>query len=157
MFSHCLCGAKNIDLTCKAKLLRWKYSQGHQFQATELCHWAWREKPCRQLTLRSWCQATLAHHCFYLILNVPSLIKNKYRNSHCGATETNLTRNHEVPSLVSLSGLRIWHCGELWCRLQVQLGSCVAVVVAGASSMALTGPLARKPLYAVGVTLKINK
>ena len=27
------------------------------------------------------------------------------------------------------SGLRIQHCCELWCRLQAQLGSCVAVAV----------------------------
>ena len=30
----------------------------------------------------------------------------------------------------SLSGLSIRHCPELWCRLQTQLGSCVAVAVA---------------------------
>ena len=33
-------------------------------------------------------------------------------------------------SLASLSGLRIWHCRELWCRLQMWLGSHVAVAVA---------------------------
>ena len=37
-----------------------------------------------------------------------------------------------VQSLGSLSGLRIWHCHELWCRLQMRLGSCVAVAVAQA-------------------------
>ena len=31
--------------------------------------------------------------------------------------------------LASLSGLRIWHCHELQCRWQTQLGSCVAVAV----------------------------
>ena len=31
-------------------------------------------------------------------------------SSRCGATETNPTRNHEVRSLASLSGLRIWRC-----------------------------------------------
>ena len=31
--------------------------------------------------------------------------------------------------LASLSGLRIWHCLELWCRFQVQLGSYIAVAV----------------------------
>ena len=35
-----------------------------------------------------------------------------------------------VGSLASLSGLRIQHCHELWCRLKVQLGSGVAVAVA---------------------------
>ena len=32
-------------------------------------------------------------------------------------------------SLALLSGLRIWHCGELWCRLQTRLGSGIAVAV----------------------------
>ena len=42
----------------------------------------------------------------------------------------NLTRNHlQVKSLVLLSGLRIWCCHELWCRLQMQLGSHVAVAL----------------------------
>ena len=35
-----------------------------------------------------------------------------------------------VQPLASLSGLRIWHHCELWCRLQMGLRSCVAVVVA---------------------------
>ena len=39
-----------------------------------------------------------------------------------------------VRSLVSLSGLRMWHCHELWCRLQLWLGFRVAVAVAVASS-----------------------
>ena len=34
-----------------------------------------------------------------------------------------------VPSLAFLSGLRIWHCLELWCSLQMQFGSRVAVAV----------------------------
>ena len=37
-------------------------------------------------------------------------------------------RKH-VQSLVSLSGLRIQHCHELWCRLQMQLRSHDAVAV----------------------------
>ena len=46
---------------------------------------------------------------------------------------TNLTMNYEVTvrSLVLLSGLRIQHCHELWCRSQMRLGSQVAVAVAG--------------------------
>ena len=28
-----------------------------------------------------------------------------------------------------LSGIRIQHCHDLWCRSQTQLGSCVAVAV----------------------------
>ena len=39
-----------------------------------------------------------------------------------------------VRSLASLSGLRIWHCHELGCRLQIWLGSCVAVAVVWAGS-----------------------
>ena len=51
-----------------------------------------------------------------------------------GAGETNPTRNHWVRSLASLSGLRI-RCGrELWCRLQMRLGSGVAVALALAGS-----------------------
>ena len=45
----------------------------------------------------------------------------------------NLTSIHEVtnqvPSLASLSGLRIQCCCELWCSLQRQLGSGIAVAV----------------------------
>ena len=52
-------------------------------------------------------------------------------SSHHCSVETNLTRIHEmqVQSLALLSGLRIQHCCELWCRLKMQLGSCVAVAV----------------------------
>ena len=41
----------------------------------------------------------------------------------------NPTSIHEdwVQSLVLLSGLRIWYCRELWCRLQMRLGSGIAV------------------------------
>jgi len=53
----------------------------------------------------------------------------------------NLTSIHEdmVQSLVSLRGLRIWHCHELWCRSQTRLRSCVAV--AGSCSSDLTPSL----------------
>ena len=40
------------------------------------------------------------------------------------------TMRSQVRSLASLSGLRIWCCHELWCRLQMRLGSCAAVAVA---------------------------
>ena len=39
----------------------------------------------------------------------------------------------QVLSLASLSGSRIQHCCELWCRSQTQFGSCVAVAVGQAS------------------------
>ena len=46
-------------------------------------------------------------------------------------------------SLVSLSGLRIQHCCELWCRSKTHLGSHVAVAmaVAGSCSSNLTPSL----------------
>ena len=40
------------------------------------------------------------------------------------------TTRLQVQSLASLIGLRIWHCLELWRRLQPQLGSHVSVAVA---------------------------
>ena len=45
---------------------------------------------------------------------------------------TNPTRNHEVAGLIPalLSGLRIQYCHELWCSLQMWLGSSVAVALA---------------------------
>ena len=42
----------------------------------------------------------------------------------------------QVQSLTLLSGLRIWHCCELWCRLQAWLGSRMAVAVAVAVAVA---------------------
>ena len=67
-----------------------------------------------------------------------------------------------VRSLASLSGLRILHCHELWCRSQKQLGSgitvAVAVTVAGSYSSALIiRPLAWEPPYAMGAALKRQK
>ena len=47
----------------------------------------------------------------------------------------------QIQSLASLSGLRIWHCRELWCRSKMRLGSRVAVVQAGSCSWDLTPSL----------------
>ena len=49
-----------------------------------------------------------------------------------GTVETNLTRNDEVAGSIPglTQWLEIWHCPELWCRLQMQLGSGVAAAVA---------------------------
>ena len=47
-----------------------------------------------------------------------------------------------VRSLASLSGLRIQHCRELWCR---------------PAAVALIRPLAWEPPYAAGVALKRQK
>ena len=40
----------------------------------------------------------------------------------------------KIPATHLLSGLGIWHCRELWCRLQTRLRSHVAVSVAQASN-----------------------
>ena len=39
----------------------------------------------------------------------------------------------QVRSLALLSGFRIRHCGELWCRSQIRLGSPIAVAVVQAA------------------------
>ena len=59
-----------------------------------------------------------------------------------------------VPSLASLSGLRIWHCRGLWCRSQTQLRSGVAVALVQAGSCSSDGPLAWDPPRAAGAALK---
>ena len=43
------------------------------------------------------------------------------------------TMRLRVRSLTLFSGLRIWRCLELWCRLQMRLGSGVAVALVKAS------------------------
>ena len=65
-------------------------------------------------------------------MHVRFCYKIKKESFHCGSVVTNLTSILEVAfrSLASLSGLRIRHCCELWCRLQMQLGSGVTVPVA---------------------------
>ena len=66
-----------------------------------------------------------------------------------------------VQSLASLSGLRIWHCHELQCKLQAWLGSSIAVVmavaVAKAAVTSLIQPLAWKLPFATGMALKSKK
>ena len=58
-----------------------------------------------------------------------------------------------VQSLASLGGLKIWRYHGLWCRLQIRLGSYVAVAVA----IAPIRPLAWQPPYAVHAALKRQK
>ena len=53
--------------------------------------------------------------------------KKKKRSFHCGSVEMNLSMRMQVPSLTSLSGLRIWCCLELWWSFQMQLRSHIAV------------------------------
>ena len=64
--------------------------------------------------------------------------KKKLGSSPHSSVITNLTSIHEdVCSIPGLAWwpcqLRIWHCCEIWCRLQMQLGSWVAVAVVHAS------------------------
>ena len=53
------------------------------------------------------------------------------RRSRHGTAETNLTRNHEVAGSIPVLSkwVEIWHCCQLQCRLQMQLGSGFAVAV----------------------------
>ena len=82
------------------------------------------------------------------------LIGRKGRSSRHGAVEMNPTRNHEAPvrSLASLSGLKIWHFCEVWCRSQTRLRSGMAVAVAAIDPIR---SLAWEP--AVGAALKRQK
>ena len=63
----------------------------------------------------------------------------------------------QVQSLALLSGLRIQHCHELWCRSQTWLKSGIAVLWCRPAAVAPIRPLAWEPPYAVGVTLKRKK
>ena len=64
-------------------------------------------------------------------LKRPKQNKTKTKSSRRGSAETNLTGTMrlQVRSLASLSGLKIWRCCELRCRLQTWLRSHVAVAV----------------------------
>ena len=60
-----------------------------------------------------------------------------------------------VQPLALLSGLRTRHCRELWYRLQMWLGSCIAVaVVYRLAAVAVIQPLAWEPPYALSAALK---
>ena len=63
-------------------------------------------------------------------VNTPQ--KQANRSSCCGSVVNNPTRNHEVEgSIPGLApGVKDLALPELWCRLQTQLGSRVAVAVA---------------------------
>ena len=65
-------------------------------------------------------------------ISSPHLKKLSSRSSCCGTAEMIRlgTMRFRVQSLALLSRLRIRHCHELWCRLQMRLGSGVAVAVA---------------------------
>ena len=57
-----------------------------------------------------------------------------------------------VQSLASLLGLEIQHCHEMWCRVQMQLGYCVAMAMAQASSCSSDSSLSLP--HAMGAGLK---
>ena len=67
---------------------------------------------------------------FYSKINA-GLFINCFWSSRRGAAEMNPTRNCEVEGLIPglARWVGIWHCRELWCRLQMWLGSGVAVAV----------------------------
>ena len=62
----------------------------------------------------------------YPVLEFPSWLSGNEPNQYPGRMQ--------IQSLASLSGLRIQHYCELWCRLQTQLRSCISVAVVQASS-----------------------
>ena len=62
-----------------------------------------------------------------------------------------------VLSLASLNGLMICCCCELWCRLQMQLGSSVAVALVKAGGYSSNSTLSLGPLYATGVAQEMAK
>ena len=59
-----------------------------------------------------------------------------------------------IQSLVLLSGLRIWHCSELWCRLQMWHRSGIAMAVGVASSCSSDSTSSLGTSYAAGMALK---
>ena len=67
------------------------------------------------------------------------------------------TMRLQVPSLASLSGLRIWHGRELWCRSQTQIESDIAVAVSRPAATDQIQPLPWEPLYATYVAIKSKK
>ena len=66
----------------------------------------------------------------------------------------NLTSIRE--DLAALSGLRIQHCHELWCKSQTR-GLDPKLLWRRPETTALIGPLAWEPPYANGVALKRQK
>ena len=60
----------------------------------------------------------------------------------------------QVRSLASLSGLRVQHCSELWCRSQTRFGSGVAVAVVEASRYSSNSAPSLGTSIGVGAALK---
>ena len=64
------------------------------------------------------------------------------------------TMRLRIRSLAFLSGLRIWHCRELWSRSQIWLKSGAAVAVVKVGSCSSDSTLAWEHPNAAGVALK---
>ena len=64
-----------------------------------------------------------------LFTSPPLTSRNQGRSSRGGAVETNPTRNREVASSIPglAQGVKDLHGPELWCRLKMRPGSCVAL------------------------------
>ena len=62
-----------------------------------------------------------------------------------------------VRSLALLSGLRIQCCCELWCKLQMRIGSALLWLWCRPAATAPIRPLAREPPYATGAAVKRQK
>ena len=62
-----------------------------------------------------------------------------------------------VQSLASLSGSRIWHCRELWCRSQTGLDPELLWLWHRLETPGPIRPLAWEPSYAMGAALEKTK
>ena len=69
----------------------------------------------------------------------------------------NPTSNREIRSLALPSGLRIWCCGELWCRSQPCSGPTLLWLWCRQAVRAPIQSLAWEPPYASGVALQRQK
>ena len=67
--------------------------------------------------------------CVYSLLQ--NFLKKDSWISYCGSVETNLTSIHEDAGLIPglAKQVKIQRCHELWCRLQMQFRSRVALAV----------------------------
>ena len=90
-------------------------------------------------------------------INIQGLNKYLWISPHGSAVTIPIVVHEDaslIPGLISLSGLRIWHCHELWCTLQTWLrsGIAVAIIQAGSCSSDSTPGLGTQ--YATGAALK---